>query len=665
MSGRFLFLLLLLGQLAPLWSAPAADFNRIDLTSLNWFLRKGFDLNCLKQSPADQAFKEVRSFPILPNNIFEIPIGNTINHFCLKTSFNLGQERRRLAIHFRGLGENYAIYLNGQRLVNEVHVKDNDITINRYARRAIVPLPHELLKNKNQLTLHLVGHAPATSLTENLIFGINATRSQYLDKEDTIYLENSEAVELILYGAYLFFGIYFLFFFLRQRKDTYNLYFAAFTFSLATYFLAFTDYTFQIVYDVDLIFLAGYASQPAAVAFFTVFFYRYFWRTEEFFWLLQGILGANALVFLAFFVAPTRLSQTILLLWYPIAVVSFLYIIYMLIKAIRQKLPDGWALGLSMAIALLAVGFEMLDTLFFDTAIKVLHYAYFLCVLVLVGILANRFLRVSDENERLYISEQAARKEIQAAVGEREQLAALNKELDIARRIQESLLPHELPQSPNYTFTARYIPAAKIGGDFYDFHLTEKGIGLLIADVSGHGIPAGLIASMVKLAFAQQKDIADDPAGVLEGMNRILCGHMGTHFVTANYTFFNINNSTLQSSNAGHLSPVHLRSGAAEVDVVPSRGRLLGFDEQSAYPAVSLDIAAGDRIVVYTDGLTEVRNKTNDQLEDEGLHRLLAANNNHSLAEMASRIMTEVRAYNALGNSFEDDLTMVIFEYRQ
>src|SRR3984957_12728784 len=124
--------------------------------------------------------------------------------------------------------------------------------------------------------------------------------------------------------------------------------------------------------------------------------------------------------------------------------------------------------------------------------------------------------------------------------GIREQLASqlqtIKGEMDTARQIQLSILPREVPAIKGLDIAARYIPMTSVAGDFYDFlPIDEKRIGILVADVSGHGMPAALISSMLKIALDGQKPCASDPARVLAGLNNALCGKFKGHFVTAVY----------------------------------------------------------------------------------------------------------------------------------
>jgi sigma-B regulation protein RsbU (phosphoserine phosphatase) len=122
-----------------------------------------------------------------------------------------------------------------------------------------------------------------------------------------------------------------------------------------------------------------------------------------------------------------------------------------------------------------------------------------------------------------------------------ERLLAINKELEIARRIQSSTLPQFVPTLAGLEIAVRYAPMSAVAGDFYDFLcLDEKRVGILVADVTGHGVPAALIASMLKVAFASQAAHAHDPVRVLTGLNGALCGKFEEHFVTAARRFLEV-----------------------------------------------------------------------------------------------------------------------------
>ena len=141
--------------------------------------------------------------------------------------------------------------------------------------------------------------------------------------------------------------------------------------------------------------------------------------------------------------------------------------------------------------------------------------------------------------------------------GIREQLArqlfTIRKELETARQIQLSILPSEIPKIEGLDIAARYVPMTAVAGDFYDLIVVdEKRIGILAADVSGHGMPATLIASMLKIAFSAQATHADHPAQLLLGLNQSLCGKFQHQYVTAAYLFVDMEKQTMTYAGAGH-----------------------------------------------------------------------------------------------------------------
>jgi phosphoserine phosphatase RsbU/P len=126
------------------------------------------------------------------------------------------------------------------------------------------------------------------------------------------------------------------------------------------------------------------------------------------------------------------------------------------------------------------------------------------------------------------------------------QFNEIQKELEIARRIQKDILPSAYPASDHFQVAARYVPMTSVAGDFYDFLSTDPNhAGLFIADVSGHGVPAALIASMVKLAASSQRANFSDPAALLDGMNAVLHGNTQSQFVTAAYVYLDATSRTL------------------------------------------------------------------------------------------------------------------------
>ncbi len=225
-----------------------------------------------------------------------------------------------------------------------------------------------------------------------------------------------------------------------------------------------------------------------------------------------------------------------------------------------------------------------------------------------------------------------------------QQLKEIQNELEVARRIQLSILPSEFPVSLNFRVAAQYVPMSSVAGDLYDYIIADDHqIGLLIADVSGHGVPAALIASMVKLAAASQRAAAGDPARFLSGMNSALLGNTQNQFVTAAY--------------------VHLNSESGEnrrVTKIEENGLMLAAFAFASYSTAIHTLEAGDRMVMYTDGILEASNAAGDFFGHESLCDLLTRTRHLSPAMAADSIVTSVQQWSG---KQDDDLTVLICDY--
>ena len=242
------------------------------------------------------------------------------------------------------------------------------------------------------------------------------------------------------------------------------------------------------------------------------------------------------------------------------------------------------------------------------------------------------------------------------------ELVAVQRELETARHIQTALLPRTLPAVSGLDIAARYLPMTAVAGDFYDFvTLGPSKVGLLVADVSGHGVPAALVASMVKLAFAAQLDGADDPARVLGGINRILCRHVESTFVTAVYAVIDTERRTITVANAGH--PPLLTGGP--MDVVresAEHGLMLGMLPDAAYTNDQLDLGSGQYVVMYTDGIPETQNPAGDFLDLDRVRSWLTSGGSQTAARFADDVLHNLRRWRG-GDAFDDDVTLVVARF--
>jgi serine phosphatase RsbU (regulator of sigma subunit) len=194
-------------------------------------------------------------------------------------------------------------------------------------------------------------------------------------------------------------------------------------------------------------------------------------------------------------------------------------------------------------------------------------------------------------------------------------------------------------------------------------------IGILVADVTGHGVPAALIASMLKVAFAGQAAHAADPALVLTGLNRALCRKFEEHFVTAAYVFADLDKFVLRYAGAGHppllLAPRTTAQGrGSESREVEANGLMLGLFPEAAYSSVEIPLDSGDRLLVYTDGILEAMNSAREEFGKSRLKNFLAASSS-SASQLADALLLELRHWSgaAAQRIHDDDITLLVLDF--
>jgi len=248
-----------------------------------------------------------------------------------------------------------------------------------------------------------------------------------------------------------------------------------------------------------------------------------------------------------------------------------------------------------------------------------------------------------------------------------QQLQTIQKELETARQIQLSILPTEIPNIEGLDIAARYIPMTSVAGDFYDFIVVDdKRLGILVADVSGHGMPAALIASMLKIALAAQVPNAADPAQVLSGLNQALCGKFQHHYVTAAYIFIDMTKGTLTYAGAGHPPMLMWGGSSPGVRDVEENGLFLGKFPWATYTSRELPLTAGEWCLLYSDGIPETNNRSEVEFGTEQFRKFLATDQSTSAGQFADNLLEELSRWAARGPDEEadDDVTMVAVHFK-
>jgi phosphoserine phosphatase RsbU/P len=248
-----------------------------------------------------------------------------------------------------------------------------------------------------------------------------------------------------------------------------------------------------------------------------------------------------------------------------------------------------------------------------------------------------------------------------------QQLSAIRNELETARQIQLSILPGEVPRLAGLDMAARYVPMSSVAGDFYDFMpVDENRIGILVADVSGHGMPAALIASMLKIAFAAQVASALDPSAVLSGLNQALCGKFQSHFVTAAYALIDTERRTLRYAGAGHPPLLVRERSSASTREVLENGLFLGYFPEATYSTVEIPFQPGDWVLVYTDGISEMMNPDEEQFGEKRLKLFLEEHHNDLAGEFVDNLLDRLSLWSGrpTGQDPDDDVTVLAAHFQ-
>ncbi|HEU5079967.1 MAG TPA: GAF domain-containing SpoIIE family protein phosphatase [Opitutaceae bacterium] len=244
----------------------------------------------------------------------------------------------------------------------------------------------------------------------------------------------------------------------------------------------------------------------------------------------------------------------------------------------------------------------------------------------------------------------------------------LDLDLSLASGIQQMLLPKSAPKVSGFDVDARYIPAQKIGGDFYDlFALSESKLGVAVADVSGKGIPASLLMAICRTNLRQIAPRFDSPARVLLELNRVLSGDIQQElYITIVYAVIDTEYNEVIFARAGHELPLFLRAdrvtGQVNSEFIGADGMPLGMVDEEMFAAVINDrrepLSPGDVFLLYTDGITEAPNEEGKEFSGSRLSDVVRRLHDRSAKDISEGLLDEVQRF-AGTSSQRDDLTLV------
>ncbi len=257
----------------------------------------------------------------------------------------------------------------------------------------------------------------------------------------------------------------------------------------------------------------------------------------------------------------------------------------------------------------------------------------------------------------------------------------LDQELEIGAEIQRRLLPRQCPSIPGVTLAARCKPANRVGGDYYDFVPTNHNLilppntketvesvrwALVIGDVMGKGVPAGLIMTMMRGMLRGEVLHSNTPAQILQNLNRVMYADLenSNRFVTLFYSEYDPKNQMLSYSNAAHNPPMWWHASTKTVTRLDTLGMLIGLDANSQYEDGQARLEPGDTIIYYTDGLTDAAAASGDRFDEENLVNefSLACRYCNGPEEILDYLFERVQQFIGAEKQNTDDMTLVVLQ---
>jgi phosphoserine phosphatase RsbU/P len=238
----------------------------------------------------------------------------------------------------------------------------------------------------------------------------------------------------------------------------------------------------------------------------------------------------------------------------------------------------------------------------------------------------------------------------------------LEEQMQIAKDVQSSLLPANPPEIEGYEIAGVCIPTYEIGGDYYDYiKLDDNNLAIVIADVSGDGIPAALIMASFRAMLRNQLKVGSDPSEVMTVLNKQISEIVRKRdFITAFYAKLNFKEHICTYTNCGHNPPLLLRSNG-KIDLLEQGGAALNILEDAKFDFDSVKLEPGDQIIFYTDGVTEIFSEDSKEYGFERLQKVILDSQNKSASEIISNIVESTKNFSGT-KLYRDDFTLVVLK---
>ena len=240
----------------------------------------------------------------------------------------------------------------------------------------------------------------------------------------------------------------------------------------------------------------------------------------------------------------------------------------------------------------------------------------------------------------------------------------IEQELEAAKQIQKYIIPKDFSHISYPKISGTYLPIEDIGGDYFDtYQISDNKYGFLIADVTGHGIPAALVMSMSKMIFSIYAPRYESTREYLAAMNSQMRSLlMAGQYITGFYVIYDDEAKTITYTNAGHTKALYFRASTGKVLALDTYGLFVGISDEVEYEEKSIAVQPGDRLFLYTDGISEIKNEEREEFGVQRLAKFIKKNNDCSGDAFCEDLLEDVESFVPLGER-DDDVAFLSVEF--
>jgi serine phosphatase RsbU (regulator of sigma subunit) len=642
-----------------------------DLGDAQWFFTEGFNSNWIENSPDFSNWKRAPERRIEARKHIENKSESVITFTTgCRFIYNLENTTNSsvAAIILPRIGMNWEIYLNGNLLEKQVFLSSDksSIQVSRAVRKYVVPFSTSYLNpNSNTLLIKITGYH------DYELTGIT-TKDLKIGTLKEIDNNVSETFNFAVILIFFVFGLYHLVLYLKRKKENFYLYFAIFSVLISSYLFTRSSIIFTLFTNIDTSFITRIELMILfpLPGIFLLFLESLFYGKTTIpvrIYLFSNLAASLAVPFL-----PYQLLLPELSIWQVITLLGLIYSLFaMLREYFRGSIEARFLVGGSIIFFGVTI-YDIVLTMIFNTNSGASGIGFFIFMLGIIASLGDRFMRVHNDLEELsaHLEEkvhdrteelEAAMEELKATI---DYVTYINdiyeKDLLLASTVQRGLIPVEKIYS-SWDVQVFYQPHAQVSGDFYDiYEYPEGSLGIILCDVSGHGISSALITMIAKPIFQENLgNHLDYPLDyVMKHANEQLISSIKQIDKYLTGVVFRLGEDYVSFCNAAHPNIYIVKKNGTIIEI-ESSGTILGIpDLPDFYKEEKFQVESGDLVFAYTDALIESKNSEGIDFGEERLKKIISQAHTMETDELIDILFKEVRYYIG-GDKFDDDLTMI------